>query len=493
MKRLEAMRSLLEDAHHKLGLDFGFELWDGSFVPATIDPDDLRISIADEGVIAGLVRKPGLDRVINAYVAGRLDIKNGTIFDLAVRRPQGKVGRVLRQLSKLKILNLIMRFRFAAVDAPTPLAGIKGDSIVRDGKPETNKQNVHYHYDVSNEFYRLFLDPEMVYTCGYFTEWHDDIARAQKDKLDMICRKLRLKPGEKLLDIGCGWGALICHAAQHYGVEAVGVTLAEEQAKLAREKIERLGLQDKVTVVLKDYTQMEGEFDKISSIGMFEQVGIVNHQTYFQTVNRLLRPRGLYLHHSIHRRAKKRDKDFSKLKPEYRALIRYIFPGGELDHLGMSVANLERNGFEVHDVEAWREHYQRTCKLWFDRLNANREAAVREVGEEKTRMWLLYLGGCSLAFERSAVGICQTLASKRTRGPSGLPSTRADLYLKKSAEISVSNEVAPIEQAILSEDIGVKQEAPKKTAPKKAPVRKPAAKAAPKTTVRKKKADTEKT
>ncbi len=429
-KRLAVFRSVLKDAHEKLALDFGFELWDGTTVPETLPVDSLRIVIADEGVIASLVRKPSLDRVINAYVSGRLDIKNGTIFDLAAKRPQGKVGKVLRSLSKWRILNLILKFRFAPVDAPVPLAGIEGDKIARDGKPETNKQNVHYHYDVSNAFYKLFLDPEMVYTCGYFTEWHDDIAKAQQDKLDMICKKLRLKPGEKLLDIGCGWGALICHAAQHYGVEAVGVTLAEEQAKLAREKIERLGLQDKVKVVLKDYTQMEGEFDKISSIGMFEQVGIANHKTYFQTVNRLLKPRGLYLHHSIHRRAKKRDKDFNKLKPEYRALIRYIFPGGELDHLGMSVANLERYGFEVHDVEAWREHYQRTCRLWFDRLNARRDDAVKEVGEEKTRMWLLYLAGCSLAFERSAVGICQTLASKRTRGPSGLPSTRADLYIE---------------------------------------------------------------
>ena len=135
---------------------------------------------------------------------------------------------------------------------------------------------------MSNDFYRLFLDPEMVYTCAYFQpDWHDDIARAQLDKLDMICRKLRLKPGERLLDIGCGWGALICHAAQHYGVKATGVTLAEEQAALAREKIAALGLQDRVEVLLKDFTQMEGEFDKISSIGMFEQVGIANHPSYF--------------------------------------------------------------------------------------------------------------------------------------------------------------------------------------------------------------------
>ncbi|HEY5796733.1 MAG TPA: cyclopropane-fatty-acyl-phospholipid synthase family protein, partial [Bosea sp. (in: a-proteobacteria)] len=264
--------------------------------------------------------------------------------------------------------------------------------------------------------------------CAYFTEDHGDIDRAQRDKLDMICRKLRLKPGDRFLDIGCGWGALVCHAAQHYGVEAHGVTLAEEQFKLAQEKVERLGLSGKVTLHLRDYTQMEGEFDKISSIGMFEQVGIRNHPDYFRAVNRLLRPRGLYLHHTISRRAKKTDKAFNKMPAEYRALVRYIFPGGELDHLGMSITNLERHGFEVHDVEGWREHYQRTTRLWWERLDARKSEAEAEIGAERTRMWLLYLAGCSLAFERGGALVNQTLVSKRRKGASGLPLTRADLY-----------------------------------------------------------------
>jgi cyclopropane-fatty-acyl-phospholipid synthase len=427
-ERLKIFRDLLEDAHKALDLQFGFELWDGSTVPADLPSYAMRLVIRRENVVASLLRRPSLDTVLNAYVAGLLVLKNGTIFDLAAQRPQ-KIGRRLKGVSKLKALKAAYHFLRAPSYIPRPLDKPRKGTGAKDGKPSTNKANIAYHYDVSNDFYRLFLDPEMVYTCAYFQpDWHDDLARAQFDKLDMICRKLRLKPGERMLDIGCGWGALICHAAQHYGVKAVGVTLAEEQAALAREKIARLGLQDRAEVILKDFTQMEGEFDKISSIGMFEHVGIANHPTYFRTVHRLLRPRGLYLHHSIARRAKRSDKAFGKLKPEAKAIMRYIFPGAELDHLGMSVSNLERFGFEVHDVEAWREHYQRTTRLWWENLNARKAEAEAEVGAETTRAWLLYLAGVSLGFERGVIGVNQTLASKRTRGPSGVPSSRADLY-----------------------------------------------------------------
>ena len=282
---------------------------------------------------------------------------------------------------------------------------------------------------MSNEFYRLFLDPEMVYTCAYFRPTGTTISRRRRaDKLDMICRKLRLKPGERLLDIGCGWGALICHAAQHYGVPATGVTLAEEQAELAREKVARLGPAGSGRVILQDFTQMEGEFDKISSIGMFEHVGIANYPTYFRDRPPAAEARAACTCITHRPPAKRDDEAFGEACREYTALTRYIFPGGELDHLGMSIANLERYGFEVHDVEAWREHYQRTCRAVVRPVPARMPEAEAEIGSVKTRLWLAYLAGCSLAFQRNTVGIFQTLASKRVKGRAELPPTRADLY-----------------------------------------------------------------
>lgn len=427
-RRLVGFRRLLTHIRECLALDVGFVLWDGSLIPADLAADALAVVIADEGAVAAMVRRPNLDTILNLWVTARIDIRNGAIFDLIARRPQLRTREIIKRIDKQLALATALKFLFVPRGGPWPLENIRGHEASMDGSEETNKKNVHYHYDLSNAFYALFLDPEMVYTCAYFRDWDNDLATAQRDKLDMICRKLRLKPGDRLLDIGCGWGALVCHAAKHYGAHAVGVTLAEEQFAYAREKITRLGLQDKVTVELRDYSKVDGEFDKIASIGMFEQVGGVNYPTYFQTVNRLLKPGGLYLHHSIALRSREYERLQKRKRQGVLAAGRYIFPGGELDHLGMSIANLERYGFEVHDVEAWREHYARTTRLWHDRLSGNRTEAEREVGSVKTRLWILYLGLCSVGFARGSLGIFQTLASKRIRGASGLPSTRAHLY-----------------------------------------------------------------
>jgi cyclopropane-fatty-acyl-phospholipid synthase len=426
-ERLRSFKQLLAHARERLGLDIGFLLWDGSSVPENLSPDAFAVVIADEGVIASLIRRPKIETLANLWVTARVDLRNGTLFDLIARRPKVRTRELRKTLDKGLLVRTLPKFLLLPRGGPWPLEQIRGDKA-RSGSEAANKANIQYHYDVSNAFYALFLDPEMVYSCGYFTDWSNEIAIAQRDKLDMICRKLRLKGGDTFLDIGCGWGALVCHAAQNYGVRAHGVTLAQNQYALAKEKVAQCGLQDRVTIELKDYTRLTGSFDKIASIGMFEHVGLANHRTYFLTIERLLNPGGLYLHHAITRAAKPDIKGFRRKRPEALAIARYIFPGGELDHIGMTLANLEGNGFELHDVEAWREHYARTTRLWHDRLLASREAAEREVGREKMRLWLAYLAGVSIAFERNTLRIFQTLASKRSRGASGLPPTRADLY-----------------------------------------------------------------
>jgi len=430
-RRLDSFRRLLTHLRERILPDLGFVLWDGSMVPADLPADALALVIADEGAIAAMIRRPSVDTFLNLWVTARFDLRNGSFFDLMARRPAPRTRTLIKALDKSLALATAARFLFVPRGGPWPLEDVRRDKARADGSEATNKKNVHYHYDLSNRFYELFLDPEMVYTCAYFTDWNNDLATAQADKLDMICRKLRLKPGESLLDIGCGWGALVCHAAKHYGVRAHGVTLAEEQFAYAKERVARLGLEDKVTLELRDYALVEGKFDKIASIGMFEQVGISNHPTYFRTVKSLLKSGGLYLHHTIALRANAYER-FRRRGGRDRAAAmaigRYIFPGGELDHLGMSITNLEMHGFEVHDVEGWREHYARTTRLWHDRLSANRQAAEREVGREKTRLWIAYLAVVSIAFTQGTIGIFQTLASNRVRGRSGMPPTRADLY-----------------------------------------------------------------
>lgn len=429
-KQIEAARRLAAHAAGLLQARLWLRLWNGERIAlGPAGENDPGFAIRSPAAITRLVRRPKFDTLVQLLAEGEIEIEGGTLLDVAQRRGEMRTRGLWKKLDKRVLLTNLWPFLFGTAKSGATQA-YAGEIKTSVAQGRDDKALIHFHYDLSNEFYALFLDPTMVYTCAYFPHWDATLEEAQIAKLDMICKKLRLQPGEQFLDIGCGWGGLICHAAQHYGVQAHGVTLAEEQFTFAKEKIARLGLQDRVTIELKDYRHIErwGELDKIASIGMFEAVGIDNHDTYFAQMHKLLRPRGLYLHHSIARPAKHDMKRFRKQRAEYAALTRYIFPGGELDTIGMSLNGLERHGFEVHDTEAWREHYQRTTRLWTERLYANREKAAALIGWPKTRLWLLYLAGCSLSFERSAVGIFQTVASKKTKGASGLPPTRAGLY-----------------------------------------------------------------
>jgi cyclopropane-fatty-acyl-phospholipid synthase len=426
-RRVRNFRRLLEHVRERLGLDVGFALWDGSTIPPGLGADAFAIKFADEGAVAALVRRPTLETLGHLWVARRIDQINGTLFDVANVRRRKRTREFLKSLDKGLVPRALLPFLFVPGGGPWPLAAQPQDRR-NTGRPDENKANIAYHYDVSNAFYALWLDKEMVYTCAYCTDWNNDIDRMQQDKLEMICRKLRLKAGEHMLDIGCGWGAVSIYAAQHYGVNAYAVTLSEQQVAYGQEKVKRLGLQDRVKIELKDYSLVEGQFDKIASIGIQEHIGVDNYPKYYETVKRLLKPDGLFLHHAITWPGKQKHPDFRRRRREGRLFNKYIFPGGDLDYIGNTVTMLERHGFEVHDVEAWREHYQRTCRHWHDRLLANYDAAVAEVGEVKTRLWLAYLAVSSIMFERNRFGLYQTLASKRRKGPSGLPPTRADLY-----------------------------------------------------------------
>jgi cyclopropane-fatty-acyl-phospholipid synthase len=428
-QRIKSFRALLTQVHQRLGLEFGFRLWDGSHIPLDWPPTALAVAIADEGAVAALLRAPKITTLANLWAAKRIDIVNGTLLDIVAKKPKGRTRELTKSLGKLRALKTAIDFLFVGRGGPWPLEGIAPDRQ-SDGSADENKKDIAYHYDVSNAFYQLWLDKEMVYSCGYFHDWSDELDKAQIQKIDMVCRKLRLQPGESVLDIGCGWGAFACHAAQQYGVKVHGVTLSEQQIAFAKDKIKRLGLEESVTVELTDYALLEGEgrFDKITSIGMFEHIGSANFTTYFKTVRRLLKPGGLFLHHAITRPGGSRAARTGKKRADFAALTRYVFPGGELDYIGRTITNLELNGFEIHDVEGWRAHYQRTCKFWHDRLIANYEAASSEVGEVKTRVWIAYLAACSITFERNNAGVYQTLASRRMKAPAALPPTRADLY-----------------------------------------------------------------
>ena len=398
---------------------FAVRLWTGERIGQAGGP---VLAINDQDIVWQLARRPNFSTLLEMWISKTIDVEDGSLFDLYALPSQGKLR--LKALPKLAILRDLPAVLFSRRQM-TKRADLAGRNPFVSG---SNKQAIEHHYDISNAFYRLFLDERMVYTCAYFTDFTNGIDQAQKDKLDHICRKLRLKPGDRLLDIGCGWGAMLIHAAKHYGAIGHGVSLSEEQTRLARERIRAEGLEDRITIDIKSYTELDGSYDKISSIGMFEHLGLANHDAYFSAVHRLLKPGGIYLHHAITRRSKGDIKKTLRKGPEYKALLKYIFPGGELDTIGMTLGNLEAHGFLVYDVENLREHYARTCRLWAERLQARFDEAVAEVGEAKARLWLLYLTGCSITFERASAQIFQTVVTKRARGPSGLPPTRADLY-----------------------------------------------------------------
>jgi len=289
---------------------------------------------------------------------------------------------------------------------------------------EHDARSISYHYDMSNDFYALFLDPLMVYTCAYYRDPDGKLEDAQADKLDLVCRKLRLQPGETMLDIGCGWGSLAIWAAQHYGVRSHGVTLSRAQAEYAMRRIKNENLTDRCLVEYRDVRDVPAgaRYDKIAAVGVIEHVGIPNYPAFFGRVWEMLNDGGLYLNHGI-------THEFHwKPSTQTDFLYQYVFPNGDLAGLTETMTEQERAGWEILDVEGLRLHYARTCKQWVERLEARADEARAIVGEKVYRIWRLYLTCSSVAFQEGHIGLYQVLMRKQWDRTFDRPTTREDLY-----------------------------------------------------------------
>jgi cyclopropane-fatty-acyl-phospholipid synthase len=377
--------------------------WDGSEMgPGEPGSASDTIVVKNKRGLTYAVMRPDQVGVARGWVSGDLELEGD--LERVMMAGSRLYGFDFTAKEKLQAARIALSVGAVKIPPPKPPeteAKVKGrlHSLGRD------REAISHHYDVSNDFYRLILGANMVYSCAYFATPDDTIDEAQTRKLDVVCQKLQLRPGERLLDIGCGWGSLIIHAAQHYGVRAVGVTLSEEQAKLARERVAEAGLSDLIEVRIQDYREVDdGPYDKIASIGMYEHVGASQLDNYMATVARLGRPGGLALHHGICRMQDEEEQPNT-------FITRYVFPDGELHRVATVIEALEGSGQEMRDAESLREHYALTLKHWVANLAANKERAIAEIGEERERIWRLYMTASIGAFERGDVAIHQILAT----------------------------------------------------------------------------------
>jgi cyclopropane-fatty-acyl-phospholipid synthase len=414
--------------------------WDGSEdLPGLGRRTMFTLIIRSPGALRRMLLPPSELRLGEAYIRGDVDVEG----DLESAAAMGSYLR--KRLSAPGVLaRLILRVLTLPRDNAPSRATPRHAALGRLGRlhsRERDRAAVRSHYDMGNDFYALWLDRSMVYSCAYFPTGSEDIDAAQTAKLDHLCRKLRLVPGERLLDIGCGWGALVHHAAAHYGVDALGITLSERQAELANERIRADGLERRCRVEVRDYREFPADaaFDKVVSVGMFEHVGRSQLPRYFREAARLTKPGGLFLNHGIVR-AREVDGG-SKIPRSLRRLLwkegrfigRYVFPDGELVPLDEAVYDAERAGLETRDVETLRDHYALTLRHWVQRLERARSAVEALVGEQAYRVWRLYMAASAQAFASGRISLAQILLAKPdAQGRAHLPLTRADLYVSSA-------------------------------------------------------------
>jgi cyclopropane-fatty-acyl-phospholipid synthase len=416
------------------GRSFDVKFWDGS-IDRGSPHSPFTMVLNRPAALRRMLLPPNELSIVESYISGDVEIEGSmeAASDLAEM-----IGDRLRSpVAVARLVGLVLR-----------LPGTADDNLADARFPERAKKlgprhtpvrdaaAINFHYDVGNAFYQLWLDRRMVYSCAYFRSPDDSLDVAQEAKLDLICRKLRLKPGERLLDIGCGWGGLIMHAAEHYGVDATGITLSQNQAAYAKERIAESGRGDRCRAEIRDYRSLSTEdaYDKIASVGMIEHVGLTHLPVYFESAYRALKPGGLFLNHGIvslgeARPKSPRERIFRKFWKADAFIDTYVFPDGKLTATDDVIAAAEATGFEVRDVESLREHYAMTLRHWVRSLEENRSQALALVGNHTFRVWRLYMAASANSFARAAINIIQTLLAKPdTRGHSNIPLTREDLY-----------------------------------------------------------------
>nr|WP_183674432.1 MULTISPECIES: cyclopropane-fatty-acyl-phospholipid synthase family protein [unclassified Janthinobacterium] len=399
------LKSWIAGMRSKTALPLRIELWNGQHIDLSSEAPRVTIRLPTVASARYLLN-PSLANLGSAYVEGNIEVKGsasdmisiGNALARNTLKQEGKLARIVR-------------------------------SFTHDKRKDA--EAIRYHYDVSNAFYQQFLDPALVYSCAYFENGDETLEQAQVKKIDHILRKIQLQQGQTLLDIGCGWGALVIRAAQQYGARCVGVTLSENQFALARERVAAAGLEHLIEIRLQDYRDVTGQFDRITSVGMFEHVGLKHLPDYFGIINKLLAPDGMAMNHGI----TSTDPDNGETPYGGGEFIeKYVFPHGELAHIGNVLKTMQQGGLEVLDVENLRRHYARTCQLWTENFEANAEQIRPLAGERRFRIWHVYLAGCSYAFEQDLISLYQIVCVKAGRRSSSLPWSRNYMYPDKPAQ-----------------------------------------------------------